>query len=140
MRDYWSPLQLKRLPEFTRGIVICKIHGAHILCFINIYFLINAAYSTKYCHKYYLKDCHQCVKHTAQGEYRLANVARSEVSAIIIWYKILTKSCIAMYISYKLSGSTLSVVYFIVFYTLSVNKTYFFEIYCFIKTICLLNE
>ena len=110
MREYWSPLQLKRLPEFTRGLVICKIHGAPILCF---YFLINAAYSTKYCHKYYLKDC---VKHTAQGEYRLANVARSEVSAIIIWYKILTKSCIAMYISYKLSGSTLSVVCFIVFY------------------------
>ena len=50
MRDWWSPQQLGRLPETTRGLLIYKIHSVYILYFVfmclcmyvfQFYFLYN---------------------------------------------------------------------------------------------------
>ena len=50
-----------------------------------------------------------CMKYTARGESRVANIARGEAECYIC-HDILTKSCI---LSYKRSGSALSVLLYL---------------------------
>ena len=55
---------------------------------------------------YHLKHCQQvCMKYTAQGESRVANIAQGKAECYIC-HETLTKNCI---LSYKRSGSALSV-------------------------------
>ena len=64
-----------------------------------------------------------CMKYTARGESRVANIARGEAECYIC-HETLTKSCI---LSYKRSGSALSV---LLYFTLKicVNRGHSFEI------------